>query len=406
LSRRHSTYFERYAWPQRLFEEFQPPDDLQAVVIIPSYKEESLNEAVRSLISCDPFPEGILFLVVINESENETDEITKINEASLRTLEDEFGHRKDILVSYVKLPQKKAGVGLARKIGMDEAAYWFYELQRDGIIICFDADSTCAPNYLQTIIDAYLDFNVKSGIVHYEHPLNLESGIIAYELHLRYYCDALRYAGFPYAFQTLGSCITVRASTYMQEGGMNTRKAGEDFYFLHKVIPKGGFREIDTTVYPSDRVSDRVPFGTGKALSQYRRDKTYLTNNHSIFKLIKNFISTPEKYMMNNEYPIDQAILPFLEQNEFHIAIQKCQKQSVDVVSFRKLFFEWMDGFRILKLVHFLRDHHAPNAPLNEQLEWLNKNYWMIGGFSTDPIVQLKAIRQHNRSNKYAQSLF
>jgi len=36
--------------------------------------------------------------------------------------------------------------------------------------------------------------------------------IAAYELHLRYYVQALRYAGFPHAHHTVGSCLAVRAT--------------------------------------------------------------------------------------------------------------------------------------------------------------------------------------------------
>src|SRR5204862_3217619 len=98
-------------------------------------------------------------------------------------------------------------------------------------------------------------------------------------LHLRYYIQALRYAGFPHAHHTIGSCMAVRAGEYRQQGGMNKRKAGEDFYFLHKIIPLGGFGDLTgTTVYPSPRPSDRVPFGTGKAVRENlpgRQIKTY-----------------------------------------------------------------------------------------------------------------------------------
>ena len=50
------------------------------------------------------------------------------------------------------LPHKHAGVGLARKIGMDMAAYRLEQVQqRTAPIVCFDADSRCAPNYLKAI---------------------------------------------------------------------------------------------------------------------------------------------------------------------------------------------------------------------------------------------------------------
>ena len=93
---------------------------------------------------------------------------------------------------------------------------------------------------------------------------------MAYELHLRYLNLFSRFTGFPYAYHTIGSCFGVRAETYASQGGMNKRKAGEDFYFLHKIIPLGEFREINNTcVIPSPRESDRVPFGTGAAIGKY-----------------------------------------------------------------------------------------------------------------------------------------
>lgn len=46
---------------------------------------------------------------------------------------------------------------------------------------------------------------------------------------------------------------------------MNQRKAGEDFYFLHKFSILDQLGEINVEiVLPLARSSDRVPFGTGK----------------------------------------------------------------------------------------------------------------------------------------------
>ncbi len=67
--------------------------------------------------------------------------------------------------------------------------------------------------------------------------------------------------------------MAVRAKTYAKVGGMNRRKAGEDFYFMHKIMPQGEFSEINQTcVFPSCRVSDRVPFGTGRAQTEWLRE--------------------------------------------------------------------------------------------------------------------------------------
>src|SRR5262249_26021974 len=163
-------------------------------------------------------------------------------------------------------------------IGMDEALRRFDAVERPGgVIVGFDADCRCERNYL-TAIERHFERNSNSPgcSIYFEHPLNgplepaIYEAIAEYELHLRYYVQALRFGGFPHAFHTIGSSMAVRAGVYRKQGGMNKRKAGEDFYFLHKIIPLGGFTNlVETRVIPSPRASDRVPFGTGKAVCDF-----------------------------------------------------------------------------------------------------------------------------------------
>ena len=171
-----------------------------------------------------------------------------------------------------ELPDPKGGVGWARKIVLDEAARL---LSQEGIMLCLDSDCTVAQNYLKVVTDHFQsnpDCNAVS--IYFEHNLDTlgydeRHAIIQYELHLRYLVHAMRWAGHPFAFQTVGSSMAVRRKGYLAHGGMNTRQAGEDFYFLQKFIEVDSLQEIrNTTVYPSARISDRVPFGTGRAMSQ------------------------------------------------------------------------------------------------------------------------------------------
>ena len=70
----------------------------------------------------------------------------------------------------------------------------------------------------------------------------------------------LHFTGFPYVHHTVGSAIAVKAMTYVKAGGMNRRMAGEDFYFIQKLLPAGGFFNLNqTTVYPSPRSSQGFP---------------------------------------------------------------------------------------------------------------------------------------------------
>jgi hypothetical protein len=75
--------------------------------------------------------------------------------------------------------------------------------------------------------------------IYFEHPTpeiyfdkKIIQSIISYELHLRYYIQKQKFIGLPYACHTVGSSMAVKASSYCKYGGKNTRKAGQDFYFL------------------------------------------------------------------------------------------------------------------------------------------------------------------------------
>ena len=76
--------------------------------------------------------------------------------------------------------------------------------------------------------------------------------IMKYELYLRYYRLALEYTGHPHAYHCIGSAFAVRTLDYVAQGGMNKRQAGEDFYFLQKLIATGRYATLQSTqVYPS-----------------------------------------------------------------------------------------------------------------------------------------------------------
>lgn len=395
-----STYLERYAWPHELFPDYQPPSNLSLIVVIPCFKEPDLIGALEALDACDK-PQGeVLIIVVINESEGAPEEVKTTNVHTLKQLE-KFQSTYPLLVSHQKLPAKKAGVGLARKIGMDEAVRIFRRSGNDGGIVCYDADCRCDVNYLDEIELAYSNPNTLSGIVFYEHQLHRENheAIVDYELYLRYYIDALRFSGFPYAHQTLGSCITVRTSMYEKVGGMNTRKAGEDFYFLNKTIPQGGFVEINnTTIRPSDRVSDRVPFGTGKAVNEIiNTSEDYSVYHPNTFEDLRLFFSKLDDFWTGDKWKIPRTIASFLG-DDWQDQIDEVKNKVSSQAQFRKRFFHWFDAFKILKFVHFCRDEFYQNVELEEALEWLRQNHHFLKGTKESCLIQMRYLdREHKK---------
>ena len=336
-----SVYLDRYAWKQPLFPDFDVPKDSGIIVVLPAFKEENIATALESLNQCTAPSRSVMILIVVNEPKGADPETQRINLRCMDIIKN-YPMQYVTLMSYIKLPIKKAGVGLARKVGMDEAVRMFRKIDHDGTIVCYDADCRCDKNYLIEIEKTYLLPDTNAGIVFYEHQLNHKNhdAILNYELYLRYYVNAIRFTGFPYAHQTLGSCITVRCSIYEKVGGMNTRKAGEDFYFLNKTIPHEGFKEINTTtVRPSDRTSDRVPFGTGKAvhdiLNSNEIDNVYHPNS---FEDLKLFFDKIDLFWDEEVWKIPKTIISFLG-DEWNEEISSIKNQASSKNQFKKRFF-------------------------------------------------------------------
>ncbi|MEO1262111.1 MAG: glycosyltransferase family 2 protein [Bacteroidota bacterium] len=374
----------------------RPSPLLGIVVVIPCYNEEFLLLSLMSLLKCARPDCDTEVIVVINQSEKTPADVKAINQHTFQQAKkwiskNRQSHLRIYPIFLDDLPARHAGVGLARKIGMDEACYRFHKAKNSkGVIVCFDADSRCEENYLVEIAH-YFSGRPKALAcgIHFEHPLsgcdfdeNIYTAITLYELHLRYYVNAQRWAGFQHAWQTIGSSMAVRCDAYQKQGGMNRRQAGEDFYFLHKFIPLGHFGEIKKTkVIPSPRQSDRVPFGTGKAVNDIIKSrKKYLTYHPKSFQDLKIFLKDvwPELYhssSTDNIYgKLPQSVVQFLSNNNFEKKLAEIKLHTANKKSFEKRLARWFDAFLLMKYVHFARDHFYADMEVTEAAKWLLKN--------------------------------
>lgn len=412
-----NSYLEKYAYRPQLIEDI-PSDDLQIIVVIPSYAEPSIHHALLSLQSCSRPPCEVEVIVVVNQGENENEEISEMNQRTfeeVKTWEKRTKGSRDpgfsvYAVLENDLPAKHAGVGFARKIGMDEAVRRFTSIGReDGIIACFDADSSCRSDYLTEIYDHFKKHPETPGCsIRFEHPTfgtefepRTYLAVTYYELHLRYYNQAMKATGVPYAYHTVGSSMAVRSNAYQKQGGMNRRKAGEDFYFLHKIIELGEFTELNSTiVYPSPRPSSRVPFGTGKAINSFLNSPKngYYTYNFQGFKYLSQFFKCiPEFYITKPQLitlggQIPYVMIDFLNSYFFDDRILEIAGNSKGLHSFEKRFFRWFNAFMVLKFVHFVRDNAHPNVRVElAALELLrNIGYPEVDGIgSIDELLEI-----------------
>ncbi len=266
-------------------------------------------------------------------------------------------------IEHNSLPVARAGVGLARKIGMDEAAARFAATTESvRIIVCLDADCRVAPDYLVQLHEAFVRDPHCSGVsVYFEHPGILDAddplhrAMIEYELHLRVYIAGQRQAGFPYAFHTVGSALACSASAYVAQGGMNLRQGGEDFYFAQKLIAAGGYRSLNSTVvYPGVRESARVPFGTGPALRRALESGAELeTFAPQVFDDLAAFCSGLARATPSTASDFAAGLPPvlrrFLDGHQFTERLDEICANVASADSFRHRVFRWFNAFRFLK---------------------------------------------------------
>ncbi len=364
-----------------------PRPDLHYIVVIPCYDEPGLLHTLDSLWDCERPDGAVEILIVINSPIDAPDPVIEQNRQTIAGVSKwANAHTSQKFQVFntndFGLPNKYAGPGLARKIGMDEAVLRFNKLGRpDGVILSLDADCTVNRNYFVEVERQFArEPETRSCAIYFEHPLEGDAfdcavyeAIAAYELHMRYYIQAIRNTGFPYAYHTIGSCFCVTAETYAKQGGMNKRKGGEDFYFLQKTIPLGDFYEINSTcVYPSPRPSRRVPFGTGPAVWEYLlRGEELLTYDPQSFLPLNLLFDRPEKLFLAGPLPVRRYLeaLPdpirsFL-QDEFEAKITEINSNCAYPESFSKRFHHWFNMFKILKYLHSAHENNFSKLPVS-----------------------------------------
>jgi hypothetical protein len=123
------------------------------------------------------------------------------------------------------------------------------------------------------------------------------------------------------------------------------------------------YKELDDLkVYPQARISDRVPFGTGRAMAEIEMGKKdfSLVYNEMIFKDLSVLI----KSSALGSYELSKLTFwgAFLaEEPKFEHSYNTLVERS-SVETFTKNFYHWWDGFKVLKFVHF----RSQNYPAQE----------------------------------------
>lgn len=393
-------------------------------IVVPCYNEPDLAGCLDSLLHAEKPACDVEILVVVNAPSDAPAEAVVQNKKTLHELSERSGiSRFRILFVEAVFPAGKyAGVGLARKTGMDEMARRLSAAGRDdGLIVSLDADCRVSPGYLVALEKRLgSDRKAVAATLAFEHPLPeeaadpvLRQAMIQYELYLRYYRHALKFAGFPYAYYTIGSAFAVKASAYCRAGGMGKYQGGEDFYFLRKVFPLGRTVEIrEAKVYPAARLSDRVPFGTGPSLIRLtaQPDGVKLTYPWEAFRWLHFFFSGKERWF---RLPADEirrdwaamrrpdtgeglplSLLAYLEQAGWPVALQELGRNCASLPVFVRRFFDTFDGLRILQSLNALQEVLPLQPVAQAAVGLLNEAYGVRAG--EEPLQLLRILQAYD----------
>ncbi|NWF55349.1 MAG: hypothetical protein HXY45_11220 [Syntrophaceae bacterium] len=367
------------------------------VVVIPSLAESNLLFSTLKSIAGNP--EDILLrfliLVVVNNRENGSLSEKEDNRATLRRLEAGGREFLPVRVAWVDaaspglgLPVKRGGVGIARKIGFDLALNRLDFDRGCPLLVSLDADTIVRPDYLPAIVAHFRASPIPGAVIPFCHQPGAtpeeDRAIRRYELFLRAYVLGLERAGSPYAFHTVGSAMACTAEGYARMGGMNQRGAGEDFYFLQQLAKTGGVSQVrGTLVYPSARISHRVPFGTGRSMTDLLSGKEGAVSFYraECFQILADWLALVGRSLDWEGEKIQEKILnisihlyDFIKKYKFQYIWEKLRRNFRSCQNLLKGFHDWFDGLKTLKLIHHLSDgpypRQEPERVMPDLLRW------------------------------------
>lgn len=385
----------------------------QQAMLIPAKDEPStLIERCKSFCEAQ---KGTLLLLLINQAEgsniseaNQTlwekglssgthlwkkDHLTLIqwkNNSALLLL-DRFSPERQI--------PPKEGVGLARKIAADIISQLIANnFIANPWIYSSDADCQWPENYFEK--PESLHQAQQSGLrresekdniaAHFafEHApctdsnipeatrQNISKATHLYEKSLHYYRDGLSWAGSPYNFYTIGSCLAFDYQAYCEVRGFPCRAAGEDFYLLNKLAKLGSICQLDTqSIVIESRLSQRAPFGTGPAvgdiLEKQLNHDNYLSYHPQCFADLKELLNNSHDVIIHQRGSDNTLFaLHALGLEKF---LRHLKQQNSKPEQFTREFHTWFDAFRTLKFIHYLREQFYPSIPLAQGIQQLKQ---------------------------------
>jgi len=276
-------------------------------------------------------------------------------------------------------PPKGNGIGVARKLLMDHISKI---ANTDDIIISMDADTVFSKEYFASVAENLRINPAASTIaIPYYHKLSynqeLDRAMLRYEIYMRAFAINMWRIRSPYCFTALGSAIALPVWAYRESGGMTPKLSGEDFYFLQKIVKTGRLLHWNSEfVFPATRLSDRVFFGTGPALTKGIDGdwNSYPVYNYQLFdQVAETYKLFGSLYTKDVATPLDN----FLIGKFGELPWKGLRNNFKSPAHFIRACHEKIDGLRILQFLKESQpsDEKVSEAALSELLLLYKKQF-------------------------------
>jgi hypothetical protein len=376
------------------------------VLVLPAYRESpALLDNLRQL---PVGPGRSLVVLVLNRPERDEDHLANEDLRSAVQQHQDTGaplllrlndhsdlYLLDLETLHGATPTSQ-GVGRARKAGCDLALEWMAQGVIDGEwICCTDADAVLPGDYFHQL--GNIDGKSVTAVFPFRHVVEgadtCGSATALYELRLHHHVLGLEYAGSPYAYHSLGSCMAFRGDAYARVRGFPRRAGAEDFYLLNKLNKLAPVTRLrGKPINIRARLSSRVPFGTGPAVQAIAEaehpEAAKIFYHPHCYEMLRALLGSLPRLA---EEPGQNLVALLIQQGLSHglaqraqdklralgleKSLQHCRRQSHSPEQFLRHFHQWFDAFLVLKFIHALRDDGWPMQPL-AQLETLEPRLW------------------------------
>ena len=404
-------YFARHAEPEAALGA-RIEGAYEAAIVVPLCRE-SVTFFTGYDAARRAFSGRALLVLVVNGADGARPETHAENERLLAALAERFAERTELTAPGVaarawlareplgdvlwldraspgmRLPRGE-GVGLARKLGADIAVrLWARGQIVCSQIACSDADATLPSDYFARLVRAAAAVPPSPALLWpFEHVPSgdsaLDEATLLYEISLRYYVLGLAAAGSPYAYQSVGSSLSVDARAYVSVRGFPKRAAAEDFYLLDKLAKVGPLRRLSgAPLRLHARFSDRVPFGTGRGTREIadlqRPHADFELYSPALFVALRSVLQGLDGFAasgvpgalrsaIESSAELVEPTLAVLESLKVFAALESAATEAPAGPVLRRRVHTWFDALRTLRFMHLLRDACAPSVPWRDAL--------------------------------------